>query len=294
LRGSSPRVGDVSPSGYRLWSFVRELWPYVRSYRTVAEALPWMTALRFRHLPVIDEGNRVIGVLTPLSALKVVDRHKIESAKALFRIRAHEVMQGVPTLDAHEDVLIGSVHVLLHPSLYGAVNDQSGRPLFFLTYRELLQVLMQIRWVRRVLEEEPAWRAARDLPTVPIDVTVGGAVELVTVYGPIALQRTELVITPSSLLDSILLPGRLGEFVNETGRVLEELVSIRGCGFIKPESVWGDSSLAEVVRPMMDGAEVVRVRGQGVVDARSLARTIIDVLVDEAAGEKLTRPTSAK
>lgn len=250
---------------------------YVSPSRTLLELSLWISGLQAFHIPVIDERSRVLGVVTPLDVLDVIERNQTNFVKSLLLIGASEVAHPAPLLTLDDPVDEVVLRVLNDRCGCGVVLDSSGQPLDIISLHDALKLALSIDGLSTSLAEIPVGAVASKTKVLPFETTIRQAVTALVSYSgePLVIEQTDFAVTCRSLLNSILSTRTIPKLLKRGEEILESYLVYENDAHVRVPVISSSKSLAEVIRLVSDAKlEILRVENGGYVTAGSLVELV--------------------
>jgi len=250
---------------------------YVSPSRTLLELSLWISGLQAFHIPVIDERSRVLGVVTPLDVLNVVERNQTNFVKSLLSIGASEVAHPAPLLASDDPIDEVVLRVLGDRYGCGVVLDSSGQPLAVISFYDALKLALSIEGLSKNLAEIPVGAVASKTKVLPFETTIRQAVTALVSYSgePLVIEQTDFAVTSRSLLNSILSPRAIPALLKRGEEILDSYLVYENDAHVRVPVISSSKSLAEVIKLVSDAKlEILRVENGGYVTAGSLIELV--------------------
>jgi len=250
---------------------------YVSPSRTLLELSLWISGLQAFHIPVIDERPRVLGVVTPLDVLNVIERNQTNFVKSLLSIGASEVAHPAPLLASDDPIDEVVLRVLDDRCGCGVVLDSSGQPLAIISFYDALKMALSIEGLSKSLAEIPVGAVASKTKVLPFETTIRQAVTALVSYSgePLVIEQTDFAVTSRSLLNSILSPRAIPALLKRGEEILDSYLVYESDAHVRVPVIPSSRSLAEVIRLVSDAKlEILRVENGGYVTASSLVELV--------------------
>jgi len=250
---------------------------YVSPSRTLLELSLWISGLQAFHIPVIDERSRVLGVVTPLDVLNVVERNQTNFVKSLLSIGASEVAHPAPLLASDDPIDEVVLRVLGDRYGCGVVLDSSGQPLAIISFYDALKLALSIEGLSKNLAEIPVGAVASKTKVLPFETTIRQAVTALVSYSgePLVIEQTDFAVTSRSLLNSILSPRAIPALLKRGEEILDSYLVYENDAHVRVPVISSSKSLAEVIKLVSDAKlEILRVENGGYVTAGSLIELV--------------------
>jgi predicted transcriptional regulator len=245
--------------------------------RTLLELSLWFSGLQVCHVPVIDERARVIGVITPLEVLDVIDRNRTDLVKSLLSIRVSEVVHPAPLLALDDPVDEVVLRVLGDRCKCGVMLDSNGQPVAIISCYDVLKLALGVEGLSESLAEIPVSAVTSKVKVLPLETTVRQAITALVSYSgePLVIEQTDFAVTSRSLLGSILSPKAIPKLLRGDEEVLDSYLVYENDALVRAPVIPNDKSLAEVIRLVADAkAEILRVENNGYVTVRNLIELV--------------------
>jgi CBS domain. len=250
---------------------------YVSPSRTLLELSLWISGLQAFHIPVIDERSRVLGVVTPLDVLNVIERNQTNFVKSLLSIGASEVAHPAPLLASDDPIDEVVLRVLGDRYGCGVVLDSSGQPLAIISFYDALKLALSIEGLSKNLAEIPVGAVASKTKVLPFETTIRQAVTALVSYSgePLVIEQTDFAVTSRSLLNSILSPRAIPALLKRGEEILDSYLVYENDAHVRVPVISSSKSLAEVIKLVSDAKlEILRVENGGYVTAGSLIELV--------------------
>jgi len=250
---------------------------YVSPSRTLLELSLWISGLQAFHIPVIDERSRVLGVVTPLDVLNVIERNQTNFVKSLLSIGASEVAHPAPLLASDDPIDEVVLRVLGDRYGCGVVLDSSGQPLAVISFYDALKLALSIEGLSKNLAEIPVGAVASKTKVLPFETTIRQAVTALVSYSgePLVIEQTDFAVTSRSLLNSILSPRAIPALLKRGEEILDSYLVYENDAHVRVPAISSSKSLAEVIKLVSDAKlEILRVENGGYVTAGSLIELV--------------------
>jgi CBS domain-containing protein len=250
---------------------------YVSPSRTLLELSLWFSGLHAFHIPVIDERARVIGVITPLDVLDVIDRSRTDLIRSLLSIGASEVAHPAPLLALDDPADEVVMRVLGGRCKCGVVLDSFGQPAAIVSCYDALQLALGVEGLSESLAEIPVSAVTGKVKVLPFETTVRQAITALVSYPgePLVIEQTDFAVTSRSLLSSILSPKAIPKLLRGDEEVLDSYLVYENDALVRAPVIPNYKSLAEVIRLVADAkAEILRVENIGYVTVRNLIELV--------------------
>ena len=250
---------------------------YVSPSRTLLELSLWFSGLQVCHVPVIDERARVIGVITPLDVLDVIDRSRTDLVKSLLSIRVSEVVHPAPLLALDDPVDKVVPRVLGDRCKCGVMLDSNGQPVAIISCYDVLKLALGVEGLSESLAEIPASAITSKVKVLPFETTVRQAITALVSYSgePLVVEQTDFAVTSRSLLSSILSPKAIPKLLKGDEEVLDSYLVHENDALVRVPVISNGRSLVEVIRILADAkAEILRVENDGYVTVRNLIELV--------------------
>ena len=250
---------------------------YVSPSRTLLELSLWISGLQAFHIPVIDERSRVLGVVTPLDVLNVIERNQTNFVKSLLSIVASEVARPIPMLTLDDPVDEVVLRVFNDRCGCGVVLDSSGWPLAIISFYDALKLALSIEGLSKSLAEIPVGAVASKTKVLPFETTIRQAVTALVSYSgePLVIEQTDFAVTSRSLLNSILSPRAIPALLKRGEEILDSYLVYENDAHVRVPVISSSKSLAEVIKLVSDAKlEILRVESGGYVTASNLIELV--------------------
>jgi len=254
---------------------------YVSPSRTLLELSLWFSGLQVCHIAVIDERAQVIGAITPLDVLHVIERNQTDIVRSLLSIGVSEVAHPVPLLSLDDPVDELVLRVLGDRYKCGIMLDSNGQPVAIISCYDALKLALGVEGLSESLVEIPVGAVASKVKVLPFETTVRQAITALVSYSgePLLIQQTDFAVTSRSLLSSILSPKAIPKLLKGDEEVLDSYLVYENDALVRVPVISNGRSLVEVIRLVADAkAEILRVENKGYITVRNLIVLVWDRL----------------